>query len=171
MLTESCEAGTPSCVEASPSSTCFADAAAARTPGPAFMIVLLAEWLPVFGVRAVSAITNLSWLMSMSSSSPAIISRPVSDPVPCLMPPVMIVAVLSAWIVIQESIWYWSIGVARVRVDPGCACLAGERRTSEAEADDQRAAALEERLARELLLMQEPVMVTCLPSPSRRRPA
>ena len=110
MLTESCEAGTPSCVEARPSSACRADAAAARTPGPAFLIVLLAECLPVSGVTFVSAMTNLSWLMSMSSSSPAIISSPVSDPVPCMIPPVLIDAVLSAWIVIHESIWNWSNG-------------------------------------------------------------
>ena len=37
----------------------------------------------MFGVTFVSAMTNSSWLMSMSSSSPAIISSPVSEPVPC----------------------------------------------------------------------------------------
>ena len=50
LLTESCEVGTPSCVEASPSRTCLADAAAARRPAPEFLIVLLAECAPVFGV-------------------------------------------------------------------------------------------------------------------------
>ena len=55
-------------------------------------------------------------------------AAPVSDPVPCLMPPVRIVAVLSAWIWIHESIWNWSTAVTRVRVDLGGACLAGQRR-------------------------------------------
>src|SRR3954464_7639192 len=48
--------------------------------------------------------------MSMFSSSPAIISRPVSEPVPCRIPPVLIDAVLSALIVIHASTWYWSGG-------------------------------------------------------------
>ena len=69
--------------------------------------------------------TNLSWPMSMSSSSPAIISSPVSDPVPCLIaarqnrrrvvgvdldPRVDLVLVNA---------------VTCERVDPGRACLAG----------------------------------------------
>jgi hypothetical protein len=103
LLTDSEAAGTPSWTEASPSNACAADAAAARTPGPAFLIVLLAECLPESGVIAVSEITNSSWLISMFSSSAAIIIRPVSDPVPCRIPPDRIEAVLSALIVIHES--------------------------------------------------------------------
>src|SRR5581483_6475466 len=110
LLTDSCEAGTPSCVDAIPSSAWYAVAAAARTPGPAFLIVLLAECLPESGVTFVSAITNSSWLMSMFSSSPAIINSPVSDPVPCRIPPDLIDAVLSGLIVIQASTWNWSYG-------------------------------------------------------------
>ena len=82
LLTESWPTGTPSCVEARPSSAWAAVAAAARTPGPAFLIVLLAECLPESGVTFVSASTKSSWPISMFSSSPAIMSRPVSDPVP-----------------------------------------------------------------------------------------
>ena len=116
------------------------------------MIVLLADFLPVFGVTFVSAMTNSSWLMSMSSSSPAIISRPVSDPVPWRMPPVLIDAVLSALIVIHESIWYWSNGPLLANGLSAACALPARPAPSDAEADDQRAAALDERLARELLV-------------------
>ena len=46
------------------------------------LIVLLAECLPVFGVTFVSAVTNSSWLMSMFSSSPAIMQQPGIRPRP-----------------------------------------------------------------------------------------
>jgi hypothetical protein len=74
------------------------------------LIVLLADFFPDAGVTFESAVTNLSWPSSMSSSSLAIISRPVSEPVPCEIPPVLIEAVLSALIVIHESIWNWLNG-------------------------------------------------------------
>ncbi len=51
-----------------------------------------------------------TWLKSMSSSSAAIIRMPVVDPVPWEMEPDIIDAVLSALIVIHESIWNWSYG-------------------------------------------------------------
>ena len=74
------------------------------------MIVLLASLAPVSGVTSVSATTNIIWLMSMSSSSAAIIRIPVADPVPWKIAPDLIDAVLSALITIQESIWFWSNG-------------------------------------------------------------
>jgi hypothetical protein len=78
--TVSDEIGTPSCVAAIPSRTCFADAAPARTLGPACVIDELPTVLPVSGVTFESASANVSWLRSMSSSSPAIISRPFGVP-------------------------------------------------------------------------------------------
>ena len=72
------------------------------------------------------------------------------------MRPVFSDAVLSAWIASHESTWSESGEPLLANGSAArCARLAGEPGTREAEADDQRAAALHERLARELLLVQE----------------
>ena len=85
-------------------------AAAARTAGPASVIVLLADFSPVFGVTSVSCRTKTIWLRSMSSSSAAIINNPVADPCPSSTRPDLIDAVLSALIAIHESTWFGSYG-------------------------------------------------------------
>ena len=97
------DTGTPSWVAAIPSSACFAYAAAARSGGPACSIELLPYVPPVSGVTFVSTLTHLSCFRSMSSSSPAIIIRPVEIPWPSSTLPDLIVAVLSAWIAMNES--------------------------------------------------------------------
>ncbi len=58
---------------------------------------------PVFGVMFVSWVTNFIWPMSMSSSSAAIIIRPVFEPCPSSTRPVLTEAVLSAWIAMKLS--------------------------------------------------------------------
>ena len=78
-------------------------AAALRTRGPALEIELDPKVPPVFGVMFVSCRTKMSWLMSMSSSSAARRSRPVVAPWPISTRPVLIDAVLSAWIATNES--------------------------------------------------------------------
>ena len=73
---------TPSRVEARASSAWRASAAAARSCGPPRWIDELEVVAPWFGVTLVSSWTHLSWLMSRSSSSPAICRRPVVLPWP-----------------------------------------------------------------------------------------
>ena len=109
---------------------------------------------PVSGVTFVSCRTNLSWLMSMSSSSAAIMQQAQFEcPDPSRRGPVLIDAVLSAWIVIHESTCV-QVGraVARVRARrPPAPCRRAPRPPT-LKPDDQRAAALDERPARELLV-------------------
>ena len=78
--------------------------------------------------------------------------KPVEMPLPGSPWLVSTLTVLSALMRSHESSWVESTGCSRVRRRSGRARLAGSRRAGEAEADDQRAAALEERLARELLV-------------------
>ena len=64
------------------SSACLADAAPERSGGPADVIEELPVVLPVSGVTFESDSIHLSWLKSMSSSSPAIMSNPFGVPCP-----------------------------------------------------------------------------------------
>ncbi len=87
------------------SRACFAVAAALRIRGPALEMDVLPNVPPVLGVMFVSCLAKISWLMSMSSSSAASIRSPVVEPWPISTRPVRIVAVLFAWIAMNESTW------------------------------------------------------------------
>ena len=84
------------------------------------------------------------WIVR-SSSSAAICSRPVGAPVMSILP-IAIVAVLSAWIATHESMKAAFGGPAAATRAGRALGRPGERRADEAEADDERAAALEELL-------------------------
>ena len=140
LATESSATGAFNRAAASRSSACLASAAAARSCGPPRSIEELEVVAPWFGVTWVSSRTAESWPMSRSSSSPAICSMPVVLPCPSSHLPKMMVAVLSGCTAIQESICLGSGGPP--------VCARGGRQPGEAEADDERAAALEEIAAR-----------------------
>ncbi len=112
-------------------------------------VVLRAERLPVLAVVDVPLII---WLRSTSSSSAATIRKPVEMPLPGSPWLVSTLTVLSALMRIHESSCRERRVVPGLRRRSGCTCLSGKTGTGEAEADDHRAAALEERGARELLL-------------------
>ena len=140
LATVSASTGAFNRAAASRMSAARASAAAARSCGPPRSIDELEVVAPWSGVTWVSSRTALSWPMSRSSSSPAICSMPVVLPWPSSHFPKMMVAVLSACTATQESIW---AGIGR-SAEVG----ARGRHPAEAEADDQRAAALEQIAAR-----------------------
>ena len=138
-------------------------AAAARTCWPTLAIAFEPPWPPVFTARQPSVTVPMMtpflsftvepyviWAMLMSSSSAAIIRKPVGVPLPISTWLVNRLAVLSGLISMNESTWFvggyceFGDGTMRRRVRA--------RGTREAEADDEPAAGLHERLARELLV-------------------
>ena len=147
---------TPSCVAARPSSAVFA-AAAARAD--LLAAGLDRRWLPTvapwFGddVR-VDVVTGLIWRGPCRAPRPRSSARRSSCPGRARPCRACSVAVLSAWIVSHESIALGSNGAVATRTDRlgGLARLRRRRGAEQREPDDHRAAALEERRARELLL-------------------
>ena len=115
---------------------------------------LAADAAPWFGVTFVSCVIIFIWLKLMSSSSAAIISSAVGVPWPISTLPSFSVAVLSAWIDRATSRPRSGRTGPSRRTDRSAAfaAFAPSPAPSDGEADDQRAAALDERLARELLV-------------------
>src|SRR5262245_53361907 len=125
LSTERLDAGTPSCVDASPSSAWYAAAAAARVCLPPELIDELPAVVPWFGVRSVSFVIARMLLISIESSSAATTSRPVIEPCPSSTLPSLTDAVLSALITTHESIRLESAGPNDVN---GCGSAAPEAR-------------------------------------------
>ena len=84
----------------------MAEAAAIRTSGAPVVIDELPPVLPVFGDGVGPPVSNAmcrNWVVSMSSSSAAIVIRAVVEPWPSSIRPERSDAVLSAWIIRNES--------------------------------------------------------------------
>ena len=103
MLTDSCDAGTPSCVEARPSSACAAVGRGGANSGPGVRdrVARRVDAGVRRHVRVGEDELKLAHVHVQLLAGDH--QQPRVDPVPCLMPPVLIVAVLSALIVIHES--------------------------------------------------------------------
>jgi hypothetical protein len=172
LSTERLDAGTPSCVDASPSSAWYAAAAAARVCLPPELIAELPAVVPWFGVTSVSFVIARIWLMSMKSSSAATISRPVIEPWPSSTLPSLTDAVLSALITSHESIRLESAGP---NDENGCGSAAPAARPARAAPPIEKPTTsapppLRNDVRESSRSCRKPV-ITRLPSPSRRRPA
>jgi hypothetical protein len=172
LLTLSCAAGTPRLAAAIASSATFASAAARRTSGPPCEIDELPPVLPVFGDGSLPPVSNAMWriwLTSTSSSSAAIIIRPVVAPCPSSMRPELSDTVLSACTIRNESTAFGSAGPGLANgsmpaADALPAVPATVRPTISAPPP------LTNVLRENSRSCRKPV-ITCLPLPSRRRPA